>query len=127
MAGINFDVSGTTANAVMQTLITRKTQLLEELEEIERGIAQLGQIAAEEKDGAALFKRSNYGVAETRIRELLMKRIPVGATVAEIVQECDISRATAYRLIKEMVLDRQIQTGRPGYWVLNPTYQPRSK
>ena len=127
MAGIQFDVKGTTASAVLQTLRFRASELEKELAEIKRGIEQLERVAASAEGQTQDFRRGNYTVAERKIRDQLIETVPWGATAAEITEATGVSRATVYRLLNAMKNDGEVMQAENGNWLLNPYNIPKSK
>jgi DNA invertase Pin-like site-specific DNA recombinase len=127
MAGINIDLSQTTAAAVLETLRVRKAQLERELAEMNRGIFQLEAITKSESGQTVAPDRSNYTVAEKRIRGQLIKTLPWGSTATEIVAETDISRATVYRLLNAMKDDGEVLQSEDGHWLLVANHIPKQK
>jgi sugar-specific transcriptional regulator TrmB len=126
MAGVKFDLSQTTASAVLTTLRIRKGELERELAEVDKGINQLESIAGAPSEPVAP-SRENYTVAEKAIRSHLIRTIPWGATVAEIVEETAVSRATVYRLLSAMRDDGEVIQSEDGHWLLVANYQPKPK
>jgi len=127
MAGIQIDVNGATASMVLRTLRIREIQVEQELKEIKHGIEQLEKIAEGPDAAMPEGERARYTVSEARIREHLMGAIPSGATIPRIMEGCGISRATAYRLLKAMQKEGQVEQSQTGYWRLIPTYTPQPK
>jgi DNA invertase Pin-like site-specific DNA recombinase len=121
MAGLNIDINGSSASAVLATLRIRKGEIERELSEINRGISQL---EATTQGAPSEPIDANYTVAERAIRKHLIATIPWGATAAEIMEETGVSRATVYRLLNAMKEKREVLQAPNGNWLLVTNYIP---
>ncbi|MGA2692623.1 MAG: helix-turn-helix domain-containing protein [Opitutaceae bacterium] len=127
MAGINIDLSRTSASAVLTTLRIRRGELERELAEVVKGIGQLETITLGQPSEPKMDDRGNYTVAEKAIRKQLIQTLPWGATAAEIVDETGVSRATVYRLLNAMKDDGEVLQSEDGHWILVSGYIPKPK
>lgn len=127
MAGLNFDVRGATASTMLHTLRLRHGELARELAEVERGIHQLEQIVDAEGKSTSAFDRSNFTVAERKIREQLVVTLPWGATAAEIMEATGLSRATVYRILGELKQTGEAIQSEDGHWLLPAPSAPKSQ
>lgn len=103
---------------MLHTLKLRRGALAREMAEVERAIQQLQQIVDSEGKPNPNFDRSNYTVAERRIREHLVLTLPWGATAAEIVDATGISRASVYRILGELKEAGEVIQSDDGHWLL---------
>ena len=103
MAGINLDLSKTSATAVTLSLKIERDRLKTELESVERAIAQLEKVSELEMPEQTDSGRIKHGETRRAVMDyLLTVASPYAATLEEIVQGLGTAQSTTYKALKSM-------------------------